>query len=166
MTFNVDLRLESAFLRAKYPDRIRVGVVDQIVDGEDPACNEPIEPCDQNPHQALCMYKDRVDVYEMEAELSIGPVFARHLGHRLYRGEYYATQNDAHITYVQDWDVDIIKQMEATNNEMAVLTTYLTDVQGSISEEGKSLRNTRPIMCNTDYEGGIQGQHLRHWKSA
>lgn len=77
-------------------------------------------------------------------------------------GEYYATQNDAHITYVQDWDVDIIKQMEATKDEMAVLTTYLTDVQGSISEEGKSLRNTRPIMCNTDYEGGVQGQHLRH----
>jgi len=79
--------LESAFLRAKYPERIRVGVVDQIVDGEDPACNEPIEPCDQNPNQALCMYKDRVDVYEMEAELSVGPVFARHIGHRLYRGK-------------------------------------------------------------------------------
>jgi hypothetical protein len=78
--------LESAFLRAKYPERIRVGVVDQIVDGEDPACNEPIEPCDKNPNQALCKYKDRVDVYEMEAELSIGPVFARHIGHRLYRG--------------------------------------------------------------------------------
>ena len=80
--------LESAFLRAKYPDRIRVGVVDQIVDGEDPACNEPIEPCDKNPNQALCLYKDRIDVYEMEAELSIGPVFARHIGHRLYRGKY------------------------------------------------------------------------------
>lgn len=79
--------LESAFLRAKYPDRIRVGVVDQIVDGEDPACNEPIEPCEKNPNQALCLYKDRVDVYEMEAELSVGPVFARHIGHRIYRGK-------------------------------------------------------------------------------
>lgn len=86
--FQCRFTVESAFLRAKYPDRIRVGVVDQIVDGEDPACNEPIEPCDQNPHQALCMYKDRIDVYEMEAELSVGPVFARHIGHRLYRGVY------------------------------------------------------------------------------
>lgn len=79
-----------------------------------------------------------------------------------FTGEYYATQNDAHITYVQDWDEDIISQMEATGNEMAVLTTYLTDVQGSISPEGVSLRDTRPIMCNTYYEGGAQGQHLRH----
>lgn len=85
--FQCRYTLESAFMRAKYPDRIRVGVVDQIVDGEDPACNEPIEPCDKNPSQALCLYKDRVDVYEMEAELSVGPVFARHIGHRLYRGK-------------------------------------------------------------------------------
>lgn len=139
------------------------GVVDQIMDGEDPACNEPIEPCEDNPNQALCLYRDRVDVYEMEAELSIGPVFARHIGHRLYRGEYYYTQSDAHVSWTQDWDVDIVKQMEATKNEMAVLTTYLTDVQGSIDENGHSLRNTRPIMCNTDYEGGgNQATHLRH----
>lgn len=138
------------------------GVVDQIIDGEDPACNEPIEPCEKNPEQALCKYKDQVDVYEMEADMSVGPVFARHIGHRLYRGEYYYTQSDAHVTYTQNWDADIISQMEATTNEMAVLTTYLTDVQGSISEDGHSLRHTRPIMCNTDYEGHGESTHLRH----
>ena len=44
--------------------------------------------------------------------------------------------------------------MEATHNEMTVLTTYLTDVQGSVGPNGESLRHTRPIMCNTIYEGG------------
>ena len=137
--------------------------MDQIVKGEDVRCDEPIKPCETDPNQALCKYKRSVDVYQMEAELSIGPVFARHLGHRQYRGEYYATQSDAHVTFTQDWDADIIQQMEATHNEMAVMTTYLTDVQGSINEEtGQSLRNTRPIMCNTYYEGGQQGMHLRH----
>ena len=52
--------------------------------------------------------------------------------------------------------------MEATHNEMTVLTTYLTDVQGSVGPNGESLRHTRPIMCNTIYEGGVQGMHLRH----
>lgn len=80
--------LESAFLRASHPERIRVGVVDQIVEAEDPKCNAPIEPCDKNPKQALCLYKDQVDVFVMDAELSVGPVFARHVGHRLYRGMY------------------------------------------------------------------------------
>jgi [Skp1-protein]-hydroxyproline N-acetylglucosaminyltransferase len=141
---------------------LSTGVVDQIVNGEDPACNEPIEPCDKNPEQALCKYKDQVDVFEMEADLSVGPVFARHIGHRLYRGEYYYTQSDAHVSYTQNWDADIISQMEATGNEMAVLTTYLTDVQGSIDENGHSLRHTRPIMCNTNYEGHGEATHLRH----
>jgi len=160
--FQCRLTVESAFTRAKNPDRIRVGVVDQIVDGEDVVCNEPVESCDKNPEQALCKYKDQIDVYEMEAELSIGPVFARHIGYRLYRGEYYATQSDAHVTYTLGWDADIISQMEITDNDMAVLTTYLTDIQGSIDPQGHSLRKTRPIMCNTIYEGGPQGMHLRH----
>ena len=160
--FQCRLTVESAFSRAKNPDRIRVGVVDQIVSGEDVRCDEPVEPCDKNPNQALCKYKDRIDVYEMRADLSVGPVFARHIGYRLYRGEYYATQSDAHVSFTVDWDQDIISQLEASRNEMAVLSTYLTDVQGSIDAQGRSTRKTRPIMCNTAFEGGPQGMHLRH----
>lgn len=138
------------------------GIVDQIVAGEDAVCNVPIEPCEAKPDQALCKYQSQVDLFQMDAQLSIGPVFARHIGYRQYRGEYYATQSDAHVTYTEKWDSDIISQHEATHNEMAVLSTYLTDVQGSIDEDGHSLRTTRPIMCNTEYEGGPQGMHLRH----
>jgi [Skp1-protein]-hydroxyproline N-acetylglucosaminyltransferase len=152
---------ESAFKRAKYPERLRIGVVDQITEGEDAKCNAPIKPCEEDPEQALCKYKDQIDVYQMEASLSVGPVFARHLGYRMYRGEYYATQSDAHVTFVQDWDVSIIEQWESAKNEMAVLSTYLTDIQGSIDENGNSKRKTRPIMCNTVWEGGAQ-LHLRH----
>ena len=75
--------VESMFAMAKNPDRLRVGVVDQIVHGEDPICNAPIKPCEEDPSQALCKWKDRIDVLEMKAELSIGPVFARHIGHRM-----------------------------------------------------------------------------------
>lgn len=72
-------------------------------------------------------------------------------------------QVDAHVSFTQNWDVDIIEQLESTRNEMAVLSTYLTDVVGSINEiTGESLVQTRPIMCNTDYEDDGQGMHLRH----
>jgi len=63
------------------------GVVDQIENGVDTLCDEPIKDCSEDPNQALCKYKDRIDVIEMKADLSIGPVFARHIGHRMYRGE-------------------------------------------------------------------------------
>jgi [Skp1-protein]-hydroxyproline N-acetylglucosaminyltransferase len=158
------MSVRSAFSAATHPERIRVGVVDQIVIGEDGSCDVPHSPCSEDPNQPLCLYKDQIDVYQMEAELAVGPVFARHIGHRLYRGEYYYTQSDAHVTFTRGWDVDIISQMEATGDEMAVLSTYLTDIVGSIDPAtGLSLRKTRPIMCNTEYEGGgSEAKHLRH----
>lgn len=69
------------FFLSACPERIRIGIVDQIVHGEDPVCNEPLEDCATNPGQGLCKYIDQVDLYEMKAELSVGPVFARHIGH-------------------------------------------------------------------------------------
>lgn len=71
-------------------------------------------------------------------------------------------QSDAHVTFTRNWDEDIINQQEATRNEMAVMSTYLTDIVGSIDKNGDSLRNTRPIMCNTDYEQGQNNRYLRH----
>ena len=64
-------------------------MVDQIVDG-DGSCDVPFSPCLEDPEQPLCKYKDQIDVFQMDAELAVGPVFARHIGHRLYRGENYS----------------------------------------------------------------------------
>eukprot|EP00804_Cyclotella_cryptica_P010814 CCRYP_008750-RB/>CCRYP_008750-RB protein AED:0.09 eAED:0.09 QI:176/1/1/1/1/0.83/6/770/406 len=152
----------SIFSRAKHPERVRVGVVDQIVEGEDGPCDAPYKPCSEDPEQTLCKYKSQLDVFQVDAPLSIGPVFARHIGHRMYRGEYYYMQSDAHVTFTRNWDEDIISQQESTKNEMAVLSTYLTDIDGSIDKNGDSLRDTRPIMCNTDYEEGQDNRYLRH----
>jgi len=155
--------VESIFTRATYPERVRVGVVDQIVADEDFSCESSINPCSDDPEQALCKHRDLIDVFQMDAIYAVGPVFARHVGHRMYRGEYYTMQSDAHVTFTKGWDVDIINQQESIGNDMAVQSTYLTDIVGSIDERtGLSKRNTRPIMCNTDYEGGVQGKHLRH----
>jgi len=138
-------------------------VVDQIEEGVDIPCNAPFVPCEQDPEQMACKYKNQIDVYEMDADLAVGPVFARHIGHRLYRGEYHVLQVDAHVTFVQDWDEAIINQFEATRNEMAVLSTYLSDVNESIDPAtGMAKRKGRPIMCNTDFETSHQGTHLRH----
>ena len=120
--------------------------------------------CSTNPDQALCKHKHQIDVFKIDTLLAIGPIFARHLGSRLYRGEYYALQIDAHVTFAKDWDVDIISQHISTKNEMAVLSTYLSDIEGALDNEGHSLIDTRPIMCNTDYKGDDEdgGRYLRH----
>jgi hypothetical protein len=38
----------------------------------------------------------------------------------------------------------------------------LSDVQGSIDNNGDSTRHTRPIMCNSDFEGMMPARYLRH----
>lgn len=78
--------LESIFLRAAYPERIRVAVVDQVEPG-DPKCSEPALPCDQHPEQVLCLYQQMIDAYEVPSYLMVGPVLARHIAHRMYRGK-------------------------------------------------------------------------------
>lgn len=80
--------VEDIFQRAKFPDRIRVAIVDQRRDDEgDPVCSRPARPCDDDSEQALCKYAHLVDAMEYDAQLMVGPTFARHLAYRMYRGK-------------------------------------------------------------------------------
>jgi len=76
----------------------------------------------------LCRWANHVRLYKQHARDATGPTFARHVGDRLYRGEYFVLQTDAHMTFVQGWDMDITRQFDATGNDRAVLTTYPTEV--------------------------------------
>lgn len=153
--------ITSAFSLADHPERLFVGAVDQIVPG-DMTCTYTEQTCEENPSQPICKYRSQISVYTMNAEMATGPVTARHIGDRLYRGQYFVMQMDAHCKFVRHWDTDIIGQFRMTGNEMAVLSSYLSDVQGSIDRDFKSTRNTRPIMCNSDFEGIMPARYLRH----
>lgn len=156
--------VESIFKRATHPERIRVGIVDQIRNDVDAPCSiPPLGSCDEFPEQITCQYRHQIDYLTVDAGLSVGPVFARHLGHRLYRGEYFAIQSDAHVDYVLGWDVDIIDQWRSAKNEMAILSAYLSGIEGHMNiTTGERTSSSRPIMCMSDFEGGEGGRHLRH----
>ncbi|KAL7448388.1 hypothetical protein ACHAWC_000583, partial [Mediolabrus comicus] len=132
---------------ASNPERIHVAVVDRITNqlsrGYWP-CDTPTKPCNNDPDQMLCIYNNNVDVYEYNAELDTGAIFARHIGMRMYRGEYYVLQVglDAGIVFSYGWDEDLIRQHEATNNEMAVITTYLSETK--VRDDGSD-NNNRPV---------------------
>ena len=76
--------VDDLYERAKYPNRIRVAIIDQVVDG-DVKCSQPEFPCSQDPTQVFCKYRHLIDVFEVPAIQSVGPVFARHLANRMYR---------------------------------------------------------------------------------
>lgn len=159
--------VESIFLRARSPDRIRVAIVDQrrpSLLNNDPSCQPPTaESCREDPSQILCQYRGNIDWREYSSELMTGPVLARHLAYRMYRGEYFALQVDSHVRFVADWDRDIISQWRSTGNEMAVLSTYLNDIVNSIDPEThQSKRTSRATMCDLEYEWkGDSKEHIR-----
>jgi hypothetical protein len=153
--------ITSAFMRADHPERLFVGAVDQLVPG-DIGCLDIEIPCSQDPSQPICKYRDQISIYKMDAQYATGPVTARHIGDRMYRGQTFAMQLDAHCHFVRHWDSLLIDQWISTHNEMAVLSSYLSDVQGSLTKDGDSTRSTRPIMCNSDFEGAMPARYLRH----
>lgn len=156
--------VEDIFLRASHPERLRVAIIDQRVeDDEVPPCAEPEIPCDENPDQPLCKFGHLIDSFPVSAPLSVGPVFARHLANRMYRGEYFAMQVDSHVRFIEGWDTSIVTQWRQAKNEMGVLSVYLSDITNSIDPVTFENRHPmRPIMCKTDYEGNGKMKHLRH----
>lgn len=144
--------VEQIFKQAKYPERIRVGIVDQLDPNEDKHCAFPEKSCFDDPEQIFCKYAHQINVFEMDAQLAVGPVFARHIGNRMYRGEYFTMQCDAHMEFVNNWDEDVIEQWRSAENEMAVLTTYVSEVEDHYNKKtGERKRNTRPYMCESDF---------------
>lgn len=112
--------ITSAFNRADHPERLFVAAVDQTVPG-DVGCLDLEVPCSADPDQAICRYRSQISVYHMDAQYATGPVTARHVGDRMYRGEYFVMQMDAHCLFVRHWDSLLISQWRSTRNEMAVL---------------------------------------------
>ena len=56
-------------------------------------------------------------------------------------------QCDAHVDFIKHWDTTIIDAWKSAKNEMAVMTTYLSDVHGAMDDEGNLKTFSRPIMC-------------------
>jgi hypothetical protein len=155
--------INGAFARATHPDRLYFGVVQQNAPNDPgclPAACEDQDQIDESVvalltgiEKAVCMRRKQIRLYKLPAQESLGPTFARHIGSRLYRGEYFALQLDAHITFINGWDEKLIAQWKTTGNERAVLSTYLKDVTGCCDEHGDSIVTTSPVMCDFAFSG-------------
>lgn len=65
--------ITSAYMRSDHPERLYVGAVDQTVDG-DIGCLDLDISCSVDATQPICMYKDQISVYHMDAMYATGPV--------------------------------------------------------------------------------------------
>lgn len=104
--------IKDLFDKARYPDRIFVGICWQFVPDEDAACFQTLTRLEQ------CR------TIEVHAHESQGVCWARAKTQQLWRGEEFTLQIDSHMRFVQDWDEILLGMLAQCPSPRAVLSTY------------------------------------------
>jgi len=158
--------IANLFQRAAFPSRIYVGVVEQNRP-EDVNCVPKVcEDSSTGVHPLsvwkgmfnlskaeaeVCMRRKQIRLYKLPAADSLGPTYARYIGYRMYRGEYFTLQVDAHTRFVNNWDRKLITQWNAAGNERAVISAYPAGLKGSIDANGDVTEMSRGSTAMCDF---------------
>lgn len=170
--------LHNAFKHAKNPKRLTFRVIQQTQadsDLEDDAgCWDHY--CDKyNPN---CQeYKDQVRIVPVDSAQSLGPTWARSKLSAMVTWDYvhkeksneldfqpvymqdFCMQTDSHMDFSDNFDVELIEMFHKTENDYAVLSTYVTD----ISENNKDPANV-PNLCMVEFTSSIRNWGTKECK--
>uniref|UniRef100_H3H424 Glycosyltransferase 2-like domain-containing protein n=1 Tax=Phytophthora ramorum TaxID=164328 RepID=H3H424_PHYRM len=137
--------------RAKYPERLFFGVVDQVNDGDERCLDEYCKMAEAEwPDKGPCPYKDHVRVDIHSASESRGPTLARYQQQKLIQQEEFCLQLDGHSIFTNLWDENLLAEWKRVDNEMAVLSTYIHHIHDFVKENGDNdLRASLPHLCST-----------------
>lgn len=119
------------FLKAKHPDRIRVGICQQINEATD----INIETHLKNYPRA-----SQIKVITTHYADAKGPTHARELVRHLYDDELFVLQIDSHTRFVHNWDEVAIQELLECPSDKPVLSTFPGDFTPS-----KPLNLKQPI---------------------
>ncbi|OEU11117.1 hypothetical protein FRACYDRAFT_151830, partial [Fragilariopsis cylindrus CCMP1102] len=152
--------LMSAFNKAKHPEKLFFGIVVQncygldgvvYANGIDEFCNTPQykKYCDSG--QVRVIY-----VHDTDA---LGPQTARYYASKLWGGETYFMQMDAHLEFAPEWDKYYIDEAKASKNyPKSVLSAYppgFQDYDGSYAGGTPGAR-----LCNCQFSTSPVENHI------
>ncbi len=101
------------FAKAKYPERIFVGICWQFDPEHDKDCFAVAPP-----------YPSQVQTAQVHAKDSKGVCWARNLTQQLWRGEEYVLQIDSHMRFEPGWDELLLRMLAQCPSKKAVLSCY------------------------------------------
>ncbi|RLN57792.1 hypothetical protein BBJ28_00004898 [Nothophytophthora sp. Chile5] len=137
--------------RAKYPERLFFGVVDQVNEGDDKCLDEFCKMASAEwPDMGACPYRDHIRIDKRSASESRGPTLARHQQQKLIQQEEFCLQLDGHSIFTNLWDENLLAEWTRVDNEMAVLSTYLHHIHSFVKENGdNAFSGSVPHLCTT-----------------
>lgn len=129
------------FERAKYPDRIFAGVVQQNkLDKKEEDCFDKCSDCKRRKESG------HIKVKNFDFKDAKGPCFARYEASKLWDGEQYYMEIDSHTDFVEDWDEIFLSELKATNDPKAIIGGYPPTPEQM--EKIKNGKNEFPMMCH------------------
>lgn len=163
--------LKGAFAKAKNPEKLFVGLVQQNC--EDETCRsgvleggkmEDVKP-DPDCYVLFCSseigkkYCDggHVRLLRMKEHESLGPYMARYFASKLWAGEEWYMQIDSHMTFLQDWDALSIEMLKKAPSAKPVISHYPPPHTADLVEKSKvaAPRLCGPIFATSDLESQI-----------
>lgn len=159
-----------AYEKAKNPEKLYVGLVQQnceancrsgILDGGKVVDVDPDDDC----YQLFCDSSQgkphcdsgRVRLLRINETESLGPYAARYFASKLWYGEEWFMQIDAHMTFLQNWDAISINMLKAAPSEKPVLSHYPPSHTADLAQEAykPAPRLCGPVFADSDLESQI-----------
>lgn len=143
--------LFNLFTKAKHPEKIRVRVLQQNIPDEDVECLETYcqmiiydhpEELERlrslDPAHSTCPFESQVFVHKIHAKDAAGPTWARGLlsediavaADKLELSpQDFCMSTDSHMDFEPHWDESMVNMFNLAENEYAVLSTYVADIE-------------------------------------
>eukprot|EP00934_Nitzschia_sp_Nitz4_P001220 Nitzschia sp. Nitz4//scaffold102_size76354//66113//67938//NITZ4_005642-RA/size76354-snap-gene-0.142-mRNA-1//-1//CDS//3329532279//1220//frame0 len=159
--------LNGAYGKARNPEQLFVGLVQQnchsdcksgILEGGKVETVEPDDDCKalfcQGEHRQYC---DQVRLLDIDEPESLGPYAARFFASKMWNGESWFMQIDAHMTFKQDWDAISVDMLKAAPSKKPIISHYppshLADLEALAKQPASRLCG--PIFATSELESQI-----------
>ena len=125
-----------AYEKAKHPEKLFVGLVQQNCHKD---CRSGVleggkvedVPPDENCYELFCegegkefCKKGQVRLLEVDEPESLGPYAARYFASKMWYGEQWYMQTDAHMTWKPDWDEISVDMLKRAPSKKPVISHY------------------------------------------
>ncbi|KAL7502615.1 hypothetical protein ACHAXN_000548 [Cyclotella atomus] len=173
--------LKYMFTKSKRPNDLRVRVLQQNIPEEDEDCLEGYcrmmaelrketgggDTSKGGPAGEECPHKDQVFIHQIHAREAAGPTYARGLVgmdmHAAYERKEISPQDfcmstDSHMDFEPEWDEKMIDMWDITENEYAVLSTYVANIGKNSNQLGENLNGVHevPHLCMITFTSQVR----------
>eukprot|EP00877_Chromochloris_zofingiensis_P008761 jgi/Chrzof1/4138/Cz14g00160.t1 len=129
--------LEDLYLKAEYPQRVFVGTTEQRQN-----MSEACKMGDSFP------FSNQINMVHLPMTIQEGHIWSHYLCSKLYHGQDYLLQIDAHTMFIPNWDSILINMLRACPSPKPVLTHYPHDY----SRYNDTSLDSIPVQCDGSFD--------------